>query len=157
VQNAQAGSQIVFTYIHRGLVDGSVSFAGGDDTLSTVRRVGEPYTFGFDPAALPRHLSALGLEMIEDVGASQYRERFLHPVDARASRWPNFSAWQSRRSRGSVASTSSALVRLARRLADRPTGEYCALAPSLEEDAMTLLLEDHPRPIEPSLDVIQES
>jgi methyltransferase (TIGR00027 family) len=79
VQNAQAGSQIVFTYIHRGLVDGSVSFAGGDDTLSTVRRVGEPYTFGFDPAALPRHLSALGLEMIEDVGASQYRERFLQP------------------------------------------------------------------------------
>jgi len=79
VQNARAGSQIVFTYIHRGLLDGSVSFAGGDDTLSTVRRVGEPYTFGFDPAALPRHLSALGLELIEDVGASQYRERFLQP------------------------------------------------------------------------------
>ena len=80
VQSAGAGSQIVFTYIHRGLLDGSVSFAGGDDTLSTVRRVGEPYTFGFDPAALPRHLSALGLEMIEDVGASQYRERFLLPL-----------------------------------------------------------------------------
>jgi methyltransferase (TIGR00027 family) len=80
VQNAGAGSQIVFTYIHRGLLDGSVSFAGGDDTLSTVRRVGEPYTFGFDPAALPRHLSALGLEMIEDVGANQYRERFLLPL-----------------------------------------------------------------------------
>src|SRR5262245_17756958 len=79
VQNAQAGSQIVFTYIHRGLLDGSVSFAGGDDTLSAVRRVGEPYTFGFDPVALPRHPSALGLELIEDVGASEYRERFLQP------------------------------------------------------------------------------
>jgi len=79
VQNARAGSQIVFTYIHRGLLDGSVSFAGGDDTLTTVRRVGEPYTFGFDPVALPRHLSALGLEMIEDVGASEFRERFLQP------------------------------------------------------------------------------
>jgi methyltransferase (TIGR00027 family) len=80
VQNAQAGSQIVFTYIHRGLLDGSVRFAGGDDTLSTVRRVGARYTFGFDPAALPRHLSALGLEMIEDVGAHEYRERFLQPL-----------------------------------------------------------------------------
>jgi methyltransferase (TIGR00027 family) len=79
VQNAQVGSRIVFTYVHRGLLDGSVNFAGGADTLSTVRRVGEPYTFGFDPAALPQHLSALGLDVIEDVGASQYRERFLQP------------------------------------------------------------------------------
>jgi methyltransferase (TIGR00027 family) len=77
--SAAVGSQIVFTYLHRGLLDGSVKFAGAADTLATVRRAGEPYTFGFDPVDLPRHLSALGLHLIEDVGASQYRERYLRP------------------------------------------------------------------------------
>jgi hypothetical protein len=50
--NAAVGSQLVFTYIHRGILDGSATFAGADKTLATVRRAGEPYTFGFDPVGL---------------------------------------------------------------------------------------------------------
>jgi len=80
-RSAAAGSQMVFTYIHRAVLDGSRTFAGADETLATVRRAGEPYTFGFDPIELPRYLAARRLTLIEDVGASTYRERYLRPLD----------------------------------------------------------------------------
>src|SRR4030095_5041358 len=58
------GSRLVFTYIHRGLLDGSARFAGADNTLATVRRAGEPYTFGFAPAELPPYLAARNLVLV---------------------------------------------------------------------------------------------
>jgi methyltransferase (TIGR00027 family) len=78
-RNAAAGSQMVFTYIHRGALDGSVTFPRAAQTLASVRGVGEPYTFGFDPAELPAYLAARGLRLIEDVGAREYREWYLAP------------------------------------------------------------------------------
>ena len=71
---------MVFTYIHRTILDGAVTFAGADKTLATVRRVGEPYTFGFDPAELPEYLAARGFVLKEDIGASGYRARYLDPL-----------------------------------------------------------------------------
>ena len=47
---------------------------------ATVRGLGEPYTFGFAPAELPSYLVARGLRLVEDVGASDYRERYLTPL-----------------------------------------------------------------------------
>lgn len=79
-QNAGVGSRMVFTYIHRAILEGALTFAGAATTQATVRRAGEPYTFGFDPAELPRYLAARGLVLIEDVGASTYRERYLIPL-----------------------------------------------------------------------------
>ncbi len=79
VGRSAAGSQLVFTYIHRGMLDGSARFAGADNTLATVRRAGEPYTFGFDPADLPSYLAARNLALVEDVGADTYRARYLTP------------------------------------------------------------------------------
>jgi methyltransferase (TIGR00027 family) len=78
--NAGVGSRMVFTYIHRTILDGSVTFAGADRTLATVRRGGEPYTWGVDPAELPGYLAARALVLVEDVGASAYRERYLAPL-----------------------------------------------------------------------------
>jgi methyltransferase (TIGR00027 family) len=78
--SAAAGSRMVFTYIHRALLDGGRSFAGAQQTLATVRRGGEPYTFGFDPGELSSYLAPRGLGLIEDVGASEYRERYLAPL-----------------------------------------------------------------------------
>lgn len=76
---AGRGSRMVFTYVHRGALDGSVAFTGAAKTLATVRRAGEPYTFGLDPEALPGYLAARHLTLIEDVGAETYRERYLSP------------------------------------------------------------------------------
>jgi len=79
-RSAALGSQMVFTYIHRGILDGSVRFVGAAKSLATVRRAGEPYTFGFDPSELPQYLAARNLILIEDVGARAYRERYLMPL-----------------------------------------------------------------------------
>jgi methyltransferase (TIGR00027 family) len=79
-RHAAPDSQMVFTYIHRGALDGSTRFARAGQTLATVRGLGEPYTFGFDPAELPAYASARGLRLIEDVGPDTYRARYLTPL-----------------------------------------------------------------------------
>jgi methyltransferase (TIGR00027 family) len=79
-RSAAVGSQMVFTYNHQGILDGSATFVGAGKTLATVRRAGEPYTFGFDPAELPQYLAARNFRLVEDVGASMYRERYLTPL-----------------------------------------------------------------------------
>jgi Leucine carboxyl methyltransferase len=79
-RNAAVGSRMVFTYIHGRILDESVMFPGAANTLATVRRAGEPYTFGFDPVELPRYLAARNLILVEDVGASTYRARYLIPL-----------------------------------------------------------------------------
>jgi methyltransferase (TIGR00027 family) len=79
VATTAARSRMVFTYIHRRMLDGSAVFAGAANTLATVRRAGEPYTFGFEPADLPSYLSARGLRLVEDVDAAEYRQRYLVP------------------------------------------------------------------------------
>jgi methyltransferase (TIGR00027 family) len=79
VGRSAAGSRMVFTYLHRRLLDGSLTFVGAASTLATVERAGEPYTFGFDPVDLPRYLAAYDLRLIEDVDARAYRERYLLP------------------------------------------------------------------------------
>jgi methyltransferase (TIGR00027 family) len=79
-RTAAVASRMVFTYIHRSVLDGAVTFAGADRTLATVRRGGEPYTFGFEPAELPGFLAARGLRLTEDVDARTYRERYLTPL-----------------------------------------------------------------------------
>lgn len=79
-RSAAAGSEMVFTYIHRAILDGTATLAGANQTLTTVRRSGEPYTFGFDPAGLPEYLAARDLALIEDLGADEYRARYLSPL-----------------------------------------------------------------------------
>jgi len=74
------GSAVLFTYIDRGILDGSKHFAGADESIATVQRVGEPFTFGFEPAELPGYLGARGFVLVEDVGAREYRTRYLAPA-----------------------------------------------------------------------------
>jgi methyltransferase (TIGR00027 family) len=71
------GSHLVFTYVHRGFLDGSVAFEGAEHLGEMLNRAGEPWTFGFDPAELPAYLAARGITLIDDVGACEYRARYL--------------------------------------------------------------------------------
>jgi methyltransferase (TIGR00027 family) len=87
-----AGSALVMTYVHRGLIDGSVTFDGARAGSATVRRVGEPYTFGFDPAELSGYLAARGLTLVEDVSADDYRARYLAPAGRDMKLWEFYRA-----------------------------------------------------------------
>jgi methyltransferase (TIGR00027 family) len=68
-------SRVVFTYLDRAALD----HGGLRAAARTVRAVGEPFSFGFDPEKLPEYLQARGLSLIDDVSAVELAERYLHP------------------------------------------------------------------------------
>jgi methyltransferase (TIGR00027 family) len=74
---ATPGSRLLFTYVHGGLLDGSITFPGGRRLSRTLRRIGEPWTFGLDPAEVSGFLAQRGFRLLEDWGAADYRARYL--------------------------------------------------------------------------------
>jgi methyltransferase (TIGR00027 family) len=70
------GSPVIFTYVDAGLLDGSATFAGGETTMRAVRRVGEPFTFGFVPSEVPAYLAERGFELVSDERVADAAARF---------------------------------------------------------------------------------
>jgi methyltransferase (TIGR00027 family) len=66
-------TRLIFTYVHRGAIDGSVMFDGAARLRRNVERLGEPWTFGLVPEELPTFLRARGLRLERDLGARAYR------------------------------------------------------------------------------------
>jgi methyltransferase (TIGR00027 family) len=77
VRAAAPGSRILFTYIHRDVLDHPAAFSGTRSLVRTLRQVGESWTFGFDPAQLPAYLQRRGLVLLADSGSVEYRTRYL--------------------------------------------------------------------------------
>lgn len=71
------GSCIIFTYVHKGALDGSAMFKGTRNLWDTLQRSGEPWTFGLYPEHLQDYLAERGLDLMWDVGASEYRARYM--------------------------------------------------------------------------------
>jgi methyltransferase (TIGR00027 family) len=76
IGSAVAGSRVLFTYVQRSALAGT---AGGKRLGGLLQRVGEPWTFGFDPVELPAYLAERGLRLIEDIGSREYRARYMRP------------------------------------------------------------------------------
>jgi len=81
--NASSGSRIAFTYVHADAVAGRFDAPGLRSLLGALRQRGEPWTFGFEPEALPVYLAAHRLKLIVDVGAAEYRRRCWKSMPAR--------------------------------------------------------------------------
>ena len=77
VGSCAAGSSIVFTYVHRGIIDDSVAFEGAERLLRNLRNMSEPWTFGILPEELEGFVARVGLKLREDLGADEYRARYL--------------------------------------------------------------------------------
>lgn len=77
VSGCKAGSKIIFTYVHAGLLDGSVPFYGSARLLRDVARLNEPWTFGLHPCQLGAFLKLRSLELDQDVPAAEYRSRYF--------------------------------------------------------------------------------
>ncbi len=60
---AAPGSVLVFTYVHAGVIDGTVTFPEAERWVHNVQRAGEPWTFGLVPADVPEFLHGRGLEL----------------------------------------------------------------------------------------------
>jgi methyltransferase (TIGR00027 family) len=83
------GSNLMFTYVHRGVLTDPASFEGAARILAAVASSGEPWTFGFIPEELPQCLQAHGLRLEEDLGADDYRARYFG-LEARRMRGYGF-------------------------------------------------------------------
>ncbi|RJQ09901.1 MAG: SAM-dependent methyltransferase [Dehalococcoidia bacterium] len=81
------GSRLAFTYLHRGLLDGSLSFKRAQVARDRVAQGGEPWIWGMDPARLPEYLAERGFQLRKDLGADEYRALYW---DAAARRLQGF-------------------------------------------------------------------
>jgi methyltransferase (TIGR00027 family) len=79
VASCQAGSQLLFTYVHRGVLDGSSEFTVAEALSRTLERAGERWTFGLYPAEISDYLTARGLELSDDVAVSTLRDGYFGP------------------------------------------------------------------------------
>jgi len=77
--NAGAGSTVLFTYVHRKVLDSPEAFEGTEKLFATLNAAGERWTFGLDPSGLRTFLAERGLMLDEDVRASECRARYFGP------------------------------------------------------------------------------
>ena len=77
VSSAVPRSRLLFTYVHRDVLNPASRFRGKWLLRKTLRRASEPWTFGLDPSCLDSYLGERGLVLIRDEGSREYRERYL--------------------------------------------------------------------------------
>ena len=80
IADCRTGSQIIFTFVHSGVLDGSMRFHGSDRLIRNVAGLGEPWTFGIDPQELSTYLSRRGFQLDEDLPADEYRPVITVPL-----------------------------------------------------------------------------
>ncbi len=77
--SARAGSTVLFTYVHRQVLDSPEAFEGTEKLFATLSAAGERWTFGLDPSGLRTFLAERGLMLDEDVRAPECRARYFGP------------------------------------------------------------------------------
>jgi methyltransferase (TIGR00027 family) len=73
---ARAGQSLLFTYVDRAVIDGRSDFLGGAESVAYVKKLGEPFTFGFDPSALRGYLDERGLALEVDLPLSEVARKY---------------------------------------------------------------------------------
>ena len=73
VARCAPGTRLIFTYVHSGLLDFSVSFKAAERLLRRFSQLGEPWTFGLFPERVADFLRERGLFLERDLSAEEYR------------------------------------------------------------------------------------
>jgi methyltransferase (TIGR00027 family) len=74
------GSRLIFTYVHADVLNSSFVTPGVLRLTAALRAYGEPWTFGFRPEEVPAYLAEKGLRLLIDLGAAEYRSKYMAPV-----------------------------------------------------------------------------
>jgi methyltransferase (TIGR00027 family) len=77
IASSAENSELVFTYLHNGLITDPESFGGLRHVRAALKDSNEPWVFGIDPAETPSYLAARGFALLEDLGAREFRVRYL--------------------------------------------------------------------------------
>jgi methyltransferase (TIGR00027 family) len=79
---AASESELLFTYVHRAVIDNPSAFAGTRRLFATLKAAGEEWKFGIDPTLLAAFLSDRGLRLEQDIGSAEYLAKYLPQVAA---------------------------------------------------------------------------
>jgi methyltransferase (TIGR00027 family) len=79
VASCAAGTELIFTYVHRSALDHPASFPDAEKLLRSLAKIGEPWTFGLLPEEVSAFLQDTGLRLRQDVGSGEYRAQFMGP------------------------------------------------------------------------------
>jgi methyltransferase (TIGR00027 family) len=77
VSSCAAGTELIFTYVHRSALDHPATFPDAEKLLRSLEKIGEPWTFGLLPEEVSVFLSDTGLRLRQDVGSCDYRAQFM--------------------------------------------------------------------------------
>lgn len=77
ISNYPRDSYIIFTYVNKLVLDEPGKFFGGEKLLQDLEAIEERWTFGFVPNELPAYLTNFGWSLVEDLGATEYRQKYL--------------------------------------------------------------------------------
>jgi len=67
----QRNSVLLFTYVHRDVLDQPQRFFGAEKLTSRLRSYGEPWTFGLYPQEIEGHLAARGSRLMKDLSVAE--------------------------------------------------------------------------------------
>jgi methyltransferase (TIGR00027 family) len=77
ISTTAAGNQIIFTYVHQGVLDNSAEFEGTRNLMCLLQEHDEPWTFGLYPTEITGYLRARGFQLLEDIGSIEYRAQYM--------------------------------------------------------------------------------
>ncbi len=75
-----AASRVIFSYVDQSVLANPSSVYGLDRNLATLRRSGEPWTFGLDPAQTPAYVGDRGMSLMLDTSAYDAADALLRPL-----------------------------------------------------------------------------
>ncbi|MBN1265536.1 MAG: class I SAM-dependent methyltransferase [Anaerolineales bacterium] len=84
-QYSGTGSAVVFTYVRKGIIDGTDRPEWLEKFLPLAKKLGSPWLFGLESAELEQFLHKRGLRLIGDVGTDDYKQRYLDPIGRKLS------------------------------------------------------------------------
>ncbi|MFB7716221.1 SAM-dependent methyltransferase [Nocardia sp. NPDC056100] len=73
------GSMLVFTFVHAGVLDGTADFPEAERWVRSVAKVGEPWTFGLNPAELHDYLAERGFDLLWEESTAAAGRRYFAP------------------------------------------------------------------------------
>jgi methyltransferase (TIGR00027 family) len=79
IAQAAGGSVLLFTYVHRRVLDDPKLFFGAEKLLSRLHAIGEPWTFGLDPEEIESYLAARNLRLAQDLSVAEVWRRAGRP------------------------------------------------------------------------------
>jgi methyltransferase (TIGR00027 family) len=80
-RDASIGSRIIFTYVHADVLNRRFTAPGILRLTAALSAYGEPWTFGFFPEEVPTYLAKKGIRLLADLGAVEYRAKYMPPVN----------------------------------------------------------------------------